>query len=363
MGQFPYTLQAGFETGATDFDSALTDSQSKTLGYLHYTTAWEKYKVLPWRGAYMWGIDQSVGTKTTDIYQKQAAFDVANASYYCVSANIYLKGNTMGNGDRTSLITCRSAAADQAVVQLYYTTAGGFQLLATQSYDTAVGTNPVCPITENAWHQVEIYGLCSTAGSGTLYLVVDGVAIGNVGSLTHVAMSDLFIGATNADATHTAGLIFYDDVYAHLDTASVRFGLRSRYPMNPHVSALASATYKEHIFVGPGTVRRATLLTQIANDLLRLYDTDTANVTGTYRCVAETVCLDVDATTAPIRGPVAFQRGCLAVITGASATGARAIIEVDPNPPAGFPRALYYGRPGLLASYISRRSVAPGETV
>jgi hypothetical protein len=359
MAQFPYTAQGGFETGALDSGFALTDTQSKSLGYLHYTTTAVKYNMLPFRGAYCWGIDQSVDS-TTDVNLTVAAMNVADNSYWTVSGAFYLKNITMAAAARVSLVKNIAAATEEGVMQLYYTAAGGLQILLTQAYNTAVGSNPVCGITQNAWHTFEMYGWNDAQGAGTLYLILDDIAMGSVTSLTNAAITDTKIGSMDAGASEfTVGNIFFDDIYCHVDTAAIRMGHRSRYPTNPHISAIASVTYKEHLFLGPGTVREATVLTAAAGDILRLYDTDRAYDTGSYNLVAEA---NFSSGMPYISGPIAFERGCFAVLIPGGAAGARAMVQVDLAPPCGYPKPMYYGYPANLKKYaIHQRNEIHGN--
>jgi len=349
---FPYLLENGFETGAIGFDTAITDTESKSLGYLHYVDSVKKYGVAPYRGAYMWGLDQDVGTATTACNQTQAAFNVSDTHAYAVSAAIYLKGHVMTNGDRTSLITVRSAAADQAVIQLYYTTAGGLQLLCTQAAATAVGTNPVCSINQNEWFVVEIRGSVQTGGTGTIDFFVNGFQVGaQITTLTNAAITDLYVGATNGDAGHTAGLIFYDEIIADSDagTAAVPIGLYTpRYPD----SVMFGVT--RHLFVGPGTVKAASLMTATANDKLMLFDTDAASSTAELNAKVE--CLV--GVNMGIGGPIPFYRGCYAVLSGTNPK-AQVFLETVPEL-AGNPALTAYSEAGVK-NYAFKRKPRPGN--
>uniref|UniRef100_A0A6M3JWD3 Uncharacterized protein n=1 Tax=viral metagenome TaxID=1070528 RepID=A0A6M3JWD3_9ZZZZ len=365
MAQFPYLYATGFEAGAVDTGGVLTDTDAKS-GYQHYTASVASYSITPFRGAYSWIIDQDIGTATTDCIQTVAGFDVADANYWSIGFAFYAKSTTMANGNRTSIMKAVSAGpVDEFVLQLYYTTAGGLQLLLTEAYDTAVGSNPVVPLTENTWHWIELYGMKDNAANnnGTAYLVLDGEAIGSISSLNQADFTDAIFGVDDADAGHTAGIYAFDDVLMSgiQTTSQVRIGYRNRYPMNPHISAISTSTYTEHLFVGRGTVRRMTLLTNNSGDIVRLYDTDTGYTTGSYagNLVAE-ANEAADMTIA--EGPFLFERGCFVSITAAGANGARGIVEIEPNPDIGYPAAVYYGNDGLLKSYaMSTRTRRPGN--
>ena len=364
MAQFPYLLEAGFEAGATNFDTAITDTTTKS-SYPFYVDLISRYGINPWRGSYCWLIDQSTGTTTTAVNQTHAAFDVAASSYWSVAFAFYAKSTVMANGNRTSLVVCSATATDEVNLQLYYTTAGGLQLLLTEANDTVVGTNPVVALVENKWHWIELHGMvdAGVGNDGTAYLVLDGVAAGSIDSLDQGAFTDLLVGLMNIDAGHTAGVYVIDDlIISGLDTSAVRVGLRKQYPQSVHVSARSNALdasgYGQHLFVGPGTVADAAILTANAGDILRLYDTDNAYTTGSYNLVAE---CNFSSGAVSVTGPVKFERGCYCLVIPGGTGGARGIVNIALDPPAGYPIARCYGYPANLRQYARHRLRLSGD--
>jgi len=357
-GNFPYILEATFEGGATNFDTAITDTTSKS-SYPHYPAMLGKYDIDPWRGAYAWLIDQSTGTTTTAVNQTHAAFNISADAYWALGFAFYAKSTTMATTNRTSLVVCSASATDEVCLQLYYTTAGGLQLLLTEANDTAVGSNPTCVLTENEWHWIEMYGTVDDGGTndGTAYLVLDGNAVGNIGSLDQGAFTDLYVGLMNIDAGHTSGVYVFDDfIISATDTSAVRVGKRSRFPSNVHVSARSNALdatgHGQHLFVGPGTVSEAMILTANSGDIIRLYDTDVAETTGTYNLVAEA---NYSSGSVVIIGPVKFEKGCYCVVVPGSTNGARGIVNIALAPLDGFPIASCYGNKANLKYYGQHR--------
>ncbi len=368
MAQFPYLLTSGFEKAATNFDTAITDTESKST-YPHYSELVTRHRFSPWRGSYCWLIDQSTGGgTTTEVLQTQAGCNISADYYWAVGFAFYAKDTTMGNGDRTTIFELDSGTTtNEVTLQLYYTTAGGLQLLLTETASTAVGTNPVCALTENAWHWVELYGKVDDGASndGTAYLVLDGYPIGNLSSLDQAAITDAYCGLTGQDATHTAGVYAFDDVTI-VGTADssvysqARVGYRHRYPMNPHISCrsntLDTTGYGEHLFIGPGTVDGAQLLTSNTDDTLELYDTDIGYTEGSWGLVAE---CSYSSGNPVISGPLKFERGCYALITAGSTNGARAIVNISPAPPAGYPAPYCYGNEANLKYHAKMRPKLP----
>jgi hypothetical protein len=371
MAFLPYLSEAGFESGAADPGNVLTDTTSKSR-YMHYTGTVPEYGFTPWRGAYCLVIDLARDATGAEAFSTLAAFDHTDGQYWALGFALYLKGNVMTEGDRTSLLKIVSAAATEVCLQLYYTAAGGLQFLLTQAEDTAVGTNPVVAISENKWHWIEMYGFKDNGGAndGTAYVIIDGEAAISITGKNQGNFTDVYYGVDDIDAGHTAGVIAFDDFIAGgAHTAAIYVGGRSRYTMNPHISAIASNAGGYHLFLGPGTVNGAELLTTKVNDTLRLYDTDTGSTTGTYNgtLVAETACLEIDATTDigsiphTITGPLVFERGCFALLTPAGAAGARAIVHIDPNPASGLPAPVYYGNEANLKHYAIHRTRRGGN--
>jgi hypothetical protein len=357
MAQFPYLYQSGFEAGAVDAGGAITDTESKS-SYMHYIEMIPRYGITPWRGAYSWVIDQATGT-TTACLQTIAGFNVSDTNYWSIGFAFYAKDTLMATGERSTIMEGNSGTTtNEFTLDLYYTTAAGLQLLLTETAATAVGSNPVCALTENEWHWIELYGVNGSA-AGTVYLNVDGNLIGGVTSLAQGAFTDLYFGLSVIAAGHNAGVYAFDDILiSGVDTSAVRIGYRNRYPMNPHVSAISTVTYGEHIFVGPGTIAEASLLTANAGDILRLYDTDTGYTTGTYNLVAEA---NYSSGMPIISGPLKFERGCYCAITAAGSNGARGIVNIAQDPPCGYPIAACYGNKANLKYLAIHRTRLTGN--
>jgi hypothetical protein len=346
MAAFPPLCESGFDTNALGGDIAETDTASAGA-IRHITESVPLYGITPFRGAYCYIIDQSVCT-TTECKLVSAACNVTATNYWAMGFAFYAKSTVMATGNRTSLVKLLDGATEEVCLQLYYTTAGGLQLLLTEASDTAVGSNPVCPITENAWHWIELYGVNDPGSNdGTAIGVIDGLTQLSLGSLNQGAITDMQIGLDDQDAGHTAGLYAFDDIYfAGIDTSAVRVGYRSRWPINPHISTSG------HVFVGPGTLMGAQLITATSGDILRLYDTDRGTSTGTYHLVAEVTA----SGTPTISGPLTFERGCYAVISGTNPRGI-VFIEQGANEYIGAPYTRCYGNEANLRMWAKRNEL------
>lgn len=341
MAQFPYLCESGFEANALGADLAETDTASAGAIY-HYADSVKQFGITPWRGAYCYIIDESICT-TTECKLVSAACNVTAQYYWSMGFAFFAKNTTMATGNRTSLVKLLNSSTEEVCLQLYYTTSGGLQLLLTEAQNTA-GVTTVTPFVENKWHWIELYGVNDPGSNdGTAVCVVDGVTVISLGSLDQLAITDMQIGLDDQDAGHTTGIYAFDDItFTGIDTSAVRTGLRSRYPLTPHISM------SQHLFVGPGTVDRTQLLTATTGDTMRLYDTDVALTTGTYDLIAEANI----AVNTEVEGPLVFQKGCYAVIT----SGARGQVFIARNPIAvGLPQAVLYGNDANLKSYAMGR--------
>lgn len=342
---FPYILQAGFEAGATNFDTAKSDADSK-ISYPWYYNSVRSYGVAPYRGAYMMMVNLDTGTITNNAYQTQAAFNISASGAWGFGFGLFLHSSfTMANTNRATIARiCSGTTTDEACVQLYYTTAGGYQILFTETSATAVGANPVAAITKGVWHWVDCYGTLDSGvgndGSASLY--VDQTLIGSLANLDQAAITDLYVGVSDADSG-MSGKVFFDTILA--DDGRVPFF--DRFPQNPEITASG------HIFLGPGTIRAARMLTTTSSDeTLKLYDTDTATTTygsgASYvDCVAE-----VRYNNTELNHPVTFSRGCYAVIAG---TNPRAQVYIDYVPPMGYPAPVHYSDAGVKRLAMVRK--------
>ena len=347
---FPYILETSFDDGATGFDTAVTDTQAK-ISYPHYTTMVKTYGVAPYRGAYSMMLDQSIGVVGTAANQVQAAMNVAASGPWGIGFALYVKSDiVMANTNRFTICSLDSAGpVSETVVDLVYTTAAGLQIHLNELQATAIGALPIQPISMNEWHWIDLSGVYdSGAGDGVSSLYVDNVLVGTLTALTQAdGAIDFKLGVIGADAGTTAGHIFFDSVVA--DEARVPYV--ERYTANRHVTA------NEHIFVGPGTIKGARLLTTTAGDLLRLFDCDTG-MTTTGGALLKSSSVEITAMNPTLDYEVPFYRGCYAQIAG---TNPRAQVSVDFSPPAGYPKSIWgVTEEGVKRYALLRRPVWPG---
>jgi hypothetical protein len=193
-------------------------------------------------------------------------------------------------------------------VCLRYTTAAGYEILAAQNASDAAVSSAV--ISLGKWHWVEAYGTLDTGTVGTIALALDGNASTAVTALTQIAVTDAEFGVIGQDAGTTAGKLIFGPVV--FDNARVG----NPYPRySPH----RILTSSQHVFVGPGTVSRAELVSTANNQTLTLYDTDTGNTSDAIP-VAHLDNGILDTGTRVMSDPLYFQKGCYAAVSGGNAT-------------------------------------------
>ena len=82
-----------------------------------------------------------------------------------------------------------------------------------------------------------------------------------------------------------------------------------------------NVTASRHIFVGPGMLDELTMTTSDSGQIVRAFDTDSADTTDAANVVAEIT----QGIAQSVVGPLVFRRGCYIQLTG-TATRARATV-------------------------------------
>jgi hypothetical protein len=208
--------------------------------------------------------------------------------------------------------------------------------------ETAPTTFSAAALSRNRWYHVELVAACDSGvgNDGAITLYVDGVSVATVGSLDQGAIGQGVLGVQDHLETTTGTLLFGPVLF---DDAQL-YPPRSRFDHHRTVSA------SQHIFVGPGVVDSAALVSTTAGNILRLYDTDTGNVNDAQGFVAE---LDLTAHTA-LEGPLYFERGCFAELTGTNPRGQVIVSRTNPYGPR------YYSVSGIRHYGLHRSERANG---
>lgn len=341
---FPWIFAANFETGTNGQWDSEQDTGSR-LDFPHFTelARWPGSQQAPYRGAYCMRVQMG---DANDHTVRETDLNIADAATAYVAFYLYLAPNVAATANDTFNIYefQQAGGTVEASVGLRITAATGAVEIGIGD-GTAPTTFAAATLQSNRWYHVEIEMLVSTGVAGTLQLFLDGVSVVSLTALTNAAaVGSGDLGTQDTLAT-TTGTILFDDFI--MDDLRI-FPTRERFPLQVPV------TQSGHVFVGPGCVDTAALLSTTAGNILRLFDTDTGNVDDAQGFVAE---LDLSAHTS-IEGPLRFERGCYAQVTG---TNPRGQVIVSQGRVRGAPAPVYYTAWGLR--HYGRRRTSRANNV
>jgi len=342
-----YTTLNGFELGTRGHFDAEVLASGK-LDFVHYTTLCAIPGMpAPYRGAYCMRVD--LGTSTTDCHvQETVSWDIAQSAELYFRFMFWLGGIgsqelTMANDDAFSIMQLWSATNTvEATISVQNTTASGVRLAVSELADL-VGAS-FAPLSLNKWHSIELYANWDTSGNdGTLDCYLDGYGLTQITTLTQAAGTSGVLGVLDQDSGTTAGICLYDEVVA--DGSRI---FPPQYRFNPDMLLDGPG----HAFVGPGIVDNISLLSGNAtNNVLTLFDTDSAILTNHTKTRVELKNLTANEIVDPAGMPVHFTRGCYVEMTG---TDPRAMIKLR--------RAIGWGSDGAIKNYASKRKAYKQDT-
>lgn len=332
----PYLFESYFEAGtAGDWDTE-TDTGS-LLDFPHYSVL-VKEGMVPYRGAYCARI---VLGDTNDHTLTEGDIDIADAGTAYFRWYLYVSNDFTATADDVfSIFELQQAGGtvEQTV---------GMRITASSNLleiGVGDGTAPssYVPFTRGKWTCVELLSTISTAGAGAMTLYLDGGSAIALTTLTQAAAVGQGVLGTQLTLATTTGTILFDDFV--MDDARL-YPYRERWPGHRVL------TKSQHVFVGPGHVEGAAVLS--ADGTITLYDTDTANANDELSYVTT---LDEDTQTS-FSGPYKFERGCYAVIAG---TNPLCSVYVTRNSEKlGVIGPTAYWSEGAIKTYAARRKPRP----
>lgn len=339
---FPYLSEEGFEAGTVGHFDADTDTETRSQVY-HYTDlAAIPGLPAPYRGAYCYGVNlANDGTPADSYLQETGSWDTAASGtiwfrfLFWVSPDI-----TMANADEFAIFQLWSATNTvEGGAYINYTTANGLRIgIGETSASSFLG------LTTGQWHCLELkFVIDSGAGNdGTLDGYLDGAAFTQVATLDQGAITSGVVGVLGQDAGTTKGYVLFDEILA--DDARI-------FPPVRRFAEDLLITKSGHVFVGPGRLENASLLSGAGTDnVLSVYDTDVAYTSDAAAAKLELKNTANNETVDPAGVPVTCQRGCYVALSG---TNPRAIIKFSGTPA--------YGSDGAIRSYGTRRKPASGN--
>ena len=211
----PYLSEKNFNAGTNAEWDSETDTESKLNVYDYKYLARNYPGVMPYRGAYAPVINLSLGAADA-MLAETGDFDTALSGTIHVKFYVYFVNDfTMANADRFTIFALDSAGpVNEVVVDVRYTTAAGYQILASET--SASATVRAATLEFGKWHCVELAcAISSGAADGTVDFYLDGYQVSTqLGSLTQAAISQARYGAFNIDATTTTGTVLLGPIWA-----------------------------------------------------------------------------------------------------------------------------------------------------
>lgn len=326
---FPFLIHSNFEAGTNAEWSSESDTGS-LLDFPHYSVvAKDPNSMMPYRGAY---VMRNVLGDTNDHTVTHTSIDIADAGTAYFRWYMALSKDFRFTADDTFNVFELQQAGGTTEISVGMRVTNATQLIEIGIGDGTAPTSFVQWPGRGKWVCVELLATVSTIGSGVVTLFLDGAQVATLTSQTHAAaVGQGVLGSQDTLAT-TLGTIYYDDFI--MDDTRI-------YPDHERFPHEVQVLKNGHIFVGPGYIDGAALLTLAAsNESLILYDTDTA----TTNDATPTIELLATAQTST-SGPVYFQRGCYAVVGGTNPRALVFLLENTQKPGVRGPK--FYSRWGM----------------
>ena len=332
----PYLSSKNFaDGGIAQWDSETDDSLY--LNIRSYKWLALNGRPVPYRGAYVAELDfatKSTSTnaayfsETGDLDATLVATGVAYAKFYMYAPSTPTW--VMADTDIFAVLQLNAGATNEAGINIQYTTASGYRIMATGGTGT-----PACTLTFDKWICVEAYFLIDSGvgNDGVVSLYVDGTLVGSSTACDQGAITDYSYGCTGPDAGTTSGRLYL---------GAITFDDARLYPDYERFPSQLVLDQTMQVFVGPGYIDAATLLTTGASNDLKLFDTDLGSSAIDERGFL--VNLNIAAHTS-LEGPVGFRKGCYAVLSG---TSPRALVSLTEN--SNIPAVtgpIYYSQGGM----------------
>ncbi len=338
---FPWIFHSNFEAGT----NAEWDSESDTDGIIdfpHYSelARFPPSTSTPYSGAYCARIVPAGGSN--DATLTEADIDIANTVTSHFHFNLWWGPDFDATADDTFVLLELQETGSSPVVSL-----GARYVAATDVINIGVGSaaSSAVPSTfatlnmlRNTWYTIEMSVTIQTGGSGTVDVFItkagepaQTTADIALTSQTHAVITNGVFGLQDHETT-TTGTILLDNFIQD----DARVYPTSRYELHPVF------TKSGHAFVGPGYIDITGLLTDEANNIMRLWDTNTADTTSTQSFVVE---LDINGTFTSFAGPIEFRNGCYVELSGTDPRGEVILTQSSDRPGVLGPR--YHSDAGI----------------
>lgn len=328
---FAFIVQRNFETGddqdwdtKTDSDTALAFD---ALDFPHYTNLarFPDSSWAPASGAYCMRV--RLGGNDADATLTEADVNIAANVNNFLSFDVNFSGDFTGTvDDEFALFEMQAGGTVEGSVQCRIVAATNVISLGIGAPSETTSFSSLV-IQRNRWYTIELDVSIDESGNndGTMDIFITEVgkptattiSATQLATIDQGAITDGVLGVQD-QATTTSGSILFDNFF-HDDTRL--FSRRDRFPRT------VLLTRSGHAFVGPGTIANVTLLSGAGTDnVLRLFDTDQANINDEFNVVVELKNTANNETVDPAGMPVEVHRGCYVDLAGADP---RAVVLIE----------------------------------
>jgi len=310
---FAYVFHSNFEAGTNAEWDSESDGAS-ILDFPHYSTLANMpgSNFIPYTGAYCARLTNVGGTTKGTL--TEGDINIADTATNSFHFNILFGDDFRFTADDTCTLFDLIGSATTGAIGFKVT--NSTQVINMGIGSSATGTVPSqfssVQIQKNTWYTIEATFNIETNGTGTANLFVtkagdaaQTTADASLATVTNVAVTSGEFGLQNQLAT-TLGTILLDNFIQ--DDERI-------YPVEQYSTAV-EVTKTAHVFVGPGSIDGAALLTSGGSNVMKLWDTDVAS-TNMQDFKVE---LDQDRNTS-FTGPLHFKKGCYVTLTGTSPRG------------------------------------------
>ena len=306
---FPYIFKSNFEAGTNAEWDSEADTGSK-LDFPHFSTlAGFPGQGTPYRGAYCARINLRPGD-TNDHTLTEGDIDIATGVERFFRWAMFLSNDFGATADDNfSIFELQQAGGTQVFVVGCTVTAATDDVTVWVAENSTPETTSSAALPKGRWFILEVQANVDTgAANGDITVYLDGVSIVSLATPVQnaAAVGTGVLGTQNTLSTTTGTMLFDDFV---MDDARL-------YPPNERFPAVQRITKTGHVFVGPGWIESATILS--ATGTMSVYDTDSGNSNDAQAAVLE---LNSSGPFVSIDTPTYFKRGCYVVLAGTNPYG------------------------------------------
>jgi hypothetical protein len=302
---FPYVFHENFENGTKGGFTSETD----VLGKLDFPDHNEDLDIQPWRGGYVMRVNMDRGTDEAYV-QHDTALDIPNGQNRYIRFYLRFSDDTRVpdfDGSSFKIFRVYTGVTEEFAIGITCSESEVYgPRLAIWSPDDTEFIDGLA-FQRNVWLPIQII-VKNAASSGRVYVQLEDnviqVARMTFGTFTHCQLGVM------AQSPKVRGTVYFDDII--IDTAKLEEPLHLTQDQLWGNSQLY--TKSSYAFVGPGTLRGATLIGGGSDNLVYFYDVDRLPLAHHDIKVALRTSSAESKDT--LIDTVMFKRGCYIAMTG-----------------------------------------------